>query len=227
MNWKRFNNSVSTAFLRTLLIGINIIFLFSGAVLFLVGFVVRNQLSTFLDISSETSSSAPYVLIGLGLIIFFIGLFAFWSTMKGVVVALYIYSVIVFIIFISEIVLAVMVLHKKNSLEDTFKGSLTKIINDYPKQPGAQSVDQLQSMLSCCGIKSYTDWFDTNYGQALAQVPESCCKKNLLYPCNRTHLHSILSHQSLPSDIHLQLLGVMLSCCLASSLRKQRYEPVE
>ncbi|CAF1090218.1 unnamed protein product, partial [Didymodactylos carnosus] len=63
---------------------------FSGAVLFLVGIVVRNQIATFLDISPESSSSAPYILIGLGLIIFFIGLLAFWSTVKGVVIVLHV-----------------------------------------------------------------------------------------------------------------------------------------
>jgi hypothetical protein len=39
------------------------LFQISGGILFLLGIALRSQLSTFLDITPETSSSAPYILV--------------------------------------------------------------------------------------------------------------------------------------------------------------------
>ncbi|CAF0883331.1 unnamed protein product [Adineta steineri] len=201
MDWHRFHASASIALLRTLLICINIIFVISGGVLFLLGVVVRSQLSTFLDITPEMSSSTPFILIGLGLIIFFIGLFAFWCTLKGHIALLYVYSSVVFLIFVAEILLAVTVLMKQKTYEETFKASLSGVMQQYPKEPMASHVDRLQNVLSCCGVDSYTDWFSTPYGEPLRQVPESCCKKTLNHTCSRKDLRK----EYLPADINADL----------------------
>jgi len=218
--------------------------------LFLLGVLLRSQLSTFLDITPEMSSSSPYILIGLGLIIFFIGLFAFWCTIKGHVTLLYIYSTVVFLIFVAEILLAVTVLMKQQTYEETFKTSLRNVMEQYPRQPMASHVDRLQNALSCCGVDSYMDWFQTPYGSVF-QVPESCCKKSLNHTCARMELKK----GYLPADINADgcyltvisaiksnypvfggiiiaialfpLIGVILACCLARQMRKQRYEQVD
>ncbi|CAF2722168.1 unnamed protein product [Rotaria sp. Silwood2] len=251
MDWHRFHASASIALLRTLLICINIIFLISGGILFLLGVVLRSQLSIFLDITPEMSSSSPYILIGLGLIIFFIGLFAFWCTIKGHVTLLYIYAIVVFLIFVAEILLAVTVLMKQQTYEETFKTSLSNVMRQYPNEPMASHVDRLQNALLCCGIDSYTDWFQTPYGSILLQVPESCCKKSLNHTCTRKDLKK----EYLPADINANgcyatvisaiknnypifggiiivialfpLIGVILACCLARQMSKQRYEQVD
>ncbi|CAF3180202.1 unnamed protein product [Rotaria socialis] len=251
MDWHRFHTSASIALLRTLLICINIIFVISGGILFMLGILLRSQLAIFLDITPEMSSSAPYILIGLGLIIFFIALFAFWCTIKGRVAMLYIYAVVVFLIFAAEIFLAVAVLMKQQTYEETFKTSLGNIIRQYPNEPTATHVNRLQIALSCCGIDSYTDWFQTTYGSELRQVPESCCKKSLNHSCARTDLKK----EYLPADINSKgcyetvkvaiknnypvfgaiiiaialfpLIGAILACCLGRQMSKQRYEQVD
>ncbi|UJR26667.1 hypothetical protein I4U23_007984 [Adineta vaga] len=250
MDWNRFHASASIALLRTLLICINVIFVFSGGILFLLGIVLRGKLSTLLDITPEMSSSAPYILIGLGLIIFFIGLFAFWCTLKGHVALLYLYSTVVFLIFAAEILLAVTVLMKQQTYVDTLKSSLTNVMREYENEPMKSHVDRLQETLSCCGVDSYEDWFQTPYGQTLLQVPVSCCKKDLNHECS----HVNLKKGYLQADINTNgcyatvigviknnypifggiiivialfpLIGVILACCLARQMRKQRYEQV-
>jgi small-conductance mechanosensitive channel len=251
MDWHRFHASASIALLRTLLICINIIFLISGGILFLLGVVLRSQLSTFLDITPEMSSSSPFILIGLGLIIFFIGLFAFWCTLRGHVKLLYIYSTVVFLIFVAEILLAVTVLMKQQTYEETFKTSLNKVMQLYPDEPMASHVDRLQNALSCCGIDTYEDWFQTPYGSQLRQVPASCCKKTLNHTCVRTNLlkeylqadintdgcystviSAIKSNYPVFGGIIIAialfpLIGAILACCLARQMSKQRYEQVD
>ncbi|CAF0766340.1 unnamed protein product [Adineta ricciae] len=222
----------------------------SGGILFLLGIVLRGQLSTLLDITPEMSSSAPYILIGLGLIIFFIGLFAFWCTVKGHIALLYIYSTVVFLIFVAEVLLAVTVLMKQQTYEDTFKTSLSNVMQQYPNEPMASHVDRLQNVLSCCGVDSYEDWFQTQYGEQLLRVPTSCCKKSLNHTCSNANLRK----EYLAADINTNgcyatviaaiksnypifggiiiaialfpLVGVILACCLANQMRKQRYEQV-
>ncbi len=66
----------------------------------------------------------------------------------------------------------------------------------------------LPLQLSCCGIHSYTDWFETPYGIAISQVPASCCKNPLNHSCIRTYLK-----QNLPTDINenVRILLLILS----------------
>ncbi len=52
--------------------------------------------------------------------------------------------------------------------------------------------------LSCCGIDSYTDWFETPYGNVSSQVPISCCYKSLNHTCVRKDLEKY----NLPTDIN-------------------------
>ncbi|CAF4410012.1 unnamed protein product, partial [Adineta steineri] len=70
--------------------------------------------------------------IGLGLIIFFIGLFAFWCTLKGHIALLYVYSSVVFLIFVAEILLAVTVLMKQKTC--TPKNNIYFLNHSFPKK---------------------------------------------------------------------------------------------
>jgi len=123
-------------------------------------------------------------------------------------------------------------------------------MEQYPNKPMNMHVDRLQKALSCCGIDSYTDWFETPYGSTLSQVPASCCQKSLNHTCIRTDLK-----ENLPIDININgcyetvisaiknnypifggiilvaalfpLIGIFLACCLARQMRKHRYERVD
>jgi len=149
-----------------------------------------------------------------------------------------------------EILLAIVVSMRKRTYENTFKTSVKKIMQQYPHRPMSSYVDRLQKALSCCGIDSYADWFQTPYGSVLSQVPESCCNKLLDHTCTRTDLKENLS-----SDINTNgcyatvisaikshypafggiiigtalfpLIGIILACCLARQMRKHRYEQID
>jgi len=251
MTWRRVHTSASLALLRTLLFFVNLIFILSGGLLILLGLVLRSNFKEFLEITPEMKSSSPYVLIGLGIAIFVIGLLAFWCTIKGQISLLYIYSIVILLILLAEVVLAVSVLMKKQTYENTFKTSVRRVMQQYPRRSMSFHIDHLQRTLSCCGVDSYTDWFETPYGSARNQVPQSCCVKLLNHTCVRTNLNGT----DLPRDININgcyptvlsaiksnypifggvimaialfpLMGIVLSCCLAHQLGKHRYEPVD
>lgn len=250
MNWHRVHASASIAMLRTLLLAVNAVFIISGGILFILGILLRGQFPNLDDITPEMRSFSPYILMTLGLVIFFIGLFAFWCTIRGHIAMLYVYSCIVLLIFITEILLAVTVLMRKQTYENTFKSSVRRIMQQYPRQPMNTYVDRLQTTLTCCGIDTYADWFQTTYGSTFHQVPASCCKLSLNQTCDRINL----KEDVVPADINskgcyttvlssiksnypifggiiivialIPLLGAILACGLVGQLGKHRYEPV-
>jgi len=130
MNWHQFHSSASVALLRTLLFFVNFTFMISGGILILLGTVLQSQLKELFEITPEINSASPYILIGLGLVIFFIGLWAFWCTVKGHITLLYIYSIVILLIFIVEIILAITVLMRKRTYEYTFKTGVKKLWNN-------------------------------------------------------------------------------------------------
>ncbi|CAF4460293.1 unnamed protein product, partial [Adineta steineri] len=70
----------------------NVIFMFTGGILILLGIAIRSHFQDFLDITPDMSSTSPYILIGLGVIILLVGFSAFWCTFKGHVTLLYVVS---------------------------------------------------------------------------------------------------------------------------------------
>ncbi|UJR22420.1 hypothetical protein I4U23_025480 [Adineta vaga] len=251
MTWRHVQTSASLAFLRTLLFFVNLIFILSGGLLVILGIALRSHFKEFLEITPEMKSSSPYVVMGLGIAVLFIGLLAFWCTIRGHITLLYIYSIIILLILIAEVILAVTIIMKKQTYESSFKTSVRKIMLQYPRTSMSSHVDHLQRALSCCGVDSYTDWFETSYGSSQNQVPLSCCKKSLNHTCIRTNLQK----DNLPTDLNINgcyptvlsaiksnypifggiilaialfpLMGIILSCCLAHQLSKHRYEPVD
>ncbi|CAF1073776.1 unnamed protein product [Adineta steineri] len=251
MNWQRFQTSASLALLRTLLFCVNVIFMFTGGILILLGIAIRSHFQDFLDITPDMSSTSPYILIGLGVIILLVGFSAFWCTFKGHVTLLYVYSVVILLVLIAEVVLAGTIFMRKRTYEQTFKTVVRKVMQQYPRRPMKSHIDHLQRGLQCCGIDSYADWFETPYGGTHHQVPQSCCKQLSNHTCMRTDLEK----ENLLNDIHTNgcystvilaiksnylvfggiimtialfpLTGIILACCLAHQLSKHRYERVD
>jgi len=222
----------------------------SGGILVLLGITLRYQLKDFIGLTPEINTASPYFIIGLGLFIFFVGLLAFWCTAKGHVTFLYIYSMMIFLILLIEVLLAVTVIMRKQTYEDAFKTGVKRVMNHYPHKPLTKQIDRLQKTLQCCGIMSYKDWLETPFGNSSSLVPASCCKKSLNTTCARTNLvdetHAtdinqngcyekvtvfIQKNYPIFGSIILgmalfPLVAIVLSCCLAHQMGKHRYEQV-
>ncbi|XP_064652782.1 tetraspanin-18-like isoform X2 [Lineus longissimus] len=175
----------------------NIIFFLVGAVLLGVGIwvVVDNTyLMAFINnfntggvnVGGLLSSSA-YVLIAFGAFIFVVGFLGCCGAWKESKCLLGIYSVIVGIILLVEIVaviLAAVYYDQAVSLAKTFL--LSTIYTEYDGTANSANAvslawDYAQITFSCCGLDNYTD-FDsaTNWNKTSAAgsmvIPPSCCK---------------------------------------------------
>ncbi|KAL0968847.1 hypothetical protein UPYG_G00272650 [Umbra pygmaea] len=122
----------------------------------------------------------------------------------------------------------------------------TTMVENY-QQPGedavTRAVDKLQQEFKCCGSSSYSDWSGSSWILKPAndrKVPDSCCKTPSEHCGRRDHPSNIyrleggciskletfiLSQLQILGAVgigvaFLQLLGMMLVCCLYRSLKE-------
>lgn len=240
-------------FLKTLLMVFNFIFWVAGVIILAVGVWIRVDLYKYMQVAANYYHETPYVLIGIGAGIVLIGILACCCTKKGHAALLYIFSLFLFVIFIAMLAVGIAGLIYKGKIEQEFGDGLEDAMEKYAKDdPHAQkAMDSVQVGLKCCGKDSFADWFKF---LANSSVPLSCCKdQTKTDTCKNTELDEAAKPETL--DIHtdgclpeatqfvkgkfaiiggvclgfafLQLLGALLSCCLAKNINKNKYEAVQ
>lgn len=206
--------------------------------------------------TANYSSNVAFALIGIGAVIVVVGMLGCCCTYKGNTVLLYMYAAFLVIIFIAELASGIAGFVFKSHLEDNMKSGLDDAILKYDADKDiAKALDSIQSTLHCCGVEKYTDWFSTPWekgqiGKQMA-VPESCCDQTAP-KCQNTNLPAKYTNDTLTiykkgcSSLMIDfigtnfgimggtviglaffmLLGALLSCCLAKSINKAKYEQV-
>lgn len=244
MNPKRFGTAAFTALLKTILMIFNIVFTAFGIVFLAVGIY---GMRAFKDVFSFAPGQAIYLpIICIGIFMSIVGVLSLWCTPKGVTWLLYLYSGVIFILFLTIFTISTIFLVRRDSFEHTIKDGMNKTINNYPANK--ETIDLLQKHIHCCGLNDFRDWFGTAWANGNKTVPLSCCKVDEK-KCN----HENISQNS--ADIYQKgcykiledaieenylliggigfasaviiLFGSLLTCCLSSNLKKNRYEEVE
>lgn len=233
---KRLQTVATMACMKTLLMVFNFVFWLTGIAILAVGIWMVVELYKYMELSTEFSASAPYVLIGTGALIILVGSLACCCTVKGQPVLLYIYGGFLLVIFMLEISAGVSVyIYREKLLEGFDKGlsqSIATYMTDHEK---ANDFDLMQSTLHCCGNKNYEDWFNSSYHR----VPLSCC---IHEGCKTDDPDAIYQQgcfnkvvEFLSGNIgsvggsalgvaFFPLVGVILACCLAKNINKAKYE---
>nr|CAB3267307.1 tetraspanin-7 [Phallusia mammillata] len=240
--------------LKMLLVIFTIIFCIVGIGILAMGVYSKVQLSGYILLSSQQYSMAPYVMIGFGAFIFLVGLIGCCATAKSNTCLLRTYGILLGVIFIAELVGAIAVVVLRVKISSGFQQGMLHAMTNYnittTDYKGA--VDQAQTMLKCCGATNYTDYW-TQCGWDEYYVPGSCCSnktacgnaktiavspladvaKSTVYV---TGCHSLVfglvDHNlgiiigSMFGVAAFQLIGLILSCCLASSINSNKYELV-
>uniref|UniRef100_F6WHA2 Tetraspanin n=1 Tax=Ciona intestinalis TaxID=7719 RepID=F6WHA2_CIOIN len=225
--------------MKTLLAIFTLIFLVIGIALLVAGTYSKISLTSYNLLSTTDFTSVPYVMIGVGAFIVVVGLAGCCATMKGNTCLLRTYAVCLGVVFLAEVVGALAVIISRNKINNGFEAGMQNAMKKY-KTDGAYktAVDNAQKTLHCCGSNNYTDYY-TLPGWNPNTVPMSCCS-NLTY-C-KEHL---VDNKGCPQLVFgvvnknlgivigsmfgvafFQLVGLILSCCLASSINANKYELV-
>jgi len=189
-------------------------------------------------------------LIGAGVLVTVIGFLGCCGALKEQVCMLKSFAVILGILFLVELGGSITGYIFRHKIKSGFSEGLKTALDDYKQDGFKEAWDGLQSKLHCCGNKNYSDWFYKDWSTKQTgnySVPESCCVKTEAN-CNK----NVTSH---PGTIYtegcygkavtffedklliiggvalgiavFQIIGVALSCCLASSVQhSSKYELV-
>uniref|UniRef100_A0A3Q0S2X3 Tetraspanin n=1 Tax=Amphilophus citrinellus TaxID=61819 RepID=A0A3Q0S2X3_AMPCI len=224
---------------KYLLFIFNFIFWICGLALVVLGIVVQVSLHNTYKINDPSASGAPIILIGVGLVIFFISFFGCCGAFKENYCMVTTFAVLLSLIIIIEIAAAIVGYVFRNKLSTIVQDSVTDMMNNYNKSKSEfkEAVDKLQQSMKCCGANSSADW--KGIIPDGKSVPDSCCV-NVTKGCGTGAMYDSAKvfqegctaavEAALKTNILwvivaaiviavLQLLGIVFACILMKGIR--------
>jgi len=223
---------------KFLLFFFNFIFWLCGLALIIVGILVQVTFHKTLMIKDASASAIPIVIIGVGVVIFFIAFFGCCGAWKENYCMVTTFVLLLSLIIIVEIGAAIAGYIYRGKLSAVVQESLTDMIKKYnTTEEMAKAVNQLQTDLKCCGVNSSADW--GSYMPDGNSVPDSCCVNNTkdcgrgtMTDASKVHQQGCQTavEQLLRKNIQwiivaaliiafLQIMGVVFSCMLMRGIR--------
>ncbi|XP_071752617.1 CD151 antigen [Centroberyx gerrardi] len=244
-------NTCGTVCLKYLLFIFNVLFWLAGGAVLAVGVWTVVEKSEYISLlNSGYYSASAYILIAAGAIVVVTGIIGCCATLKEMKSLLIVYFILLFCIFLLEVVAGVLAYINYQELDEELRQNLRETMQQKYQQPGeesiTQAVDKLQQEFKCCGSKNSSDWSASVWIQAVENkrlVPDSCCKTPTDYCGQRDHPSNIYKVEGgcimkledfILSQLHilgavaigiafLQLVGMMFTCCLYRNLKEEPY----
>lgn len=224
---------------KFLLFFFNFIFWICGLALIVVGVLVQMALHKSITIRDASASGAPIVLIGIGVVIFFIAFFGCCGAWKENYCMVTTFAIFLSLIIIVEIAAAIAGYVFRNKLSTVVQDSLTDMISNYKNGSAEfrEAVDGLQRDFKCCGVNSSTDW--RGFSPQGNSVPDSCCK-NITKGCGEGSMTDAVKvyqkgcHDAFEAFLKkniqwvvvaalviafLQIMGIIFACLLMRGIR--------
>ncbi|XP_070596557.1 CD63 antigen [Erythrolamprus reginae] len=214
----------------------NFIFWLCGIALIALGIYVQIELKNTLVMTGPASASAaPIVILSVGVIVFFISFFGCCGAVKENYCMVTTFAVLLTIIFLVEIAAAITGYIFKDKVKAVIKDEIHQEMNNYNISAVKKSLDTLQQKYNCCGINSYTDWYNVTDFKP-GEVPASCCKKDMNCTKNPTpentfeegcvkkiedwmRKHIVIVAAVALGIAFFELLGIIFACCLMKGIR--------
>ncbi|XP_075991633.1 tetraspanin-7-like [Anticarsia gemmatalis] len=233
----QFKNVAVIACLKTFLFVFNIVFWLTGLLLLIVGLWAEFDLHKYMELSPEFSGTAPHVMIGIACLIVLVSSIAFSCIIKGQPVLLYIYGGFLACIFMMDAGVGAAVACYRDTFAKSLRDGLTQTISTNSMHK--TNFDFAQETLHCCGVSNYTDWMRLSPQKV---IPISCCheSKNCV-TANYSEVYQRGCYEVISEYLEnnidilvgiaigtafLPLVGTVLSCFLASYIKKSKYDAV-
>nr|AJF38198.1 cd63 [Locusta migratoria] len=222
---------------KYLLFTFNLLFVISGIVIVSVGALALSNFSSYDPFFGGTVIAGPIVLLIVGVIVFIVAFFGCCGALKENHCMVVTFSVLLLIIFAMELGGGIAGYVLKEVLKDDVDNQLNSTLSKYGSNEDiTKSWDIMQTDLHCCGINGPDDWI-----KAGMKIPASCCSSgnHVNEVCGSPpftngcveSLENFITHRAVVLGgvgigiAFVQLVGVILACCLAKSIRKE-YETV-
>uniref|UniRef100_A0A674NK73 Tetraspanin n=1 Tax=Takifugu rubripes TaxID=31033 RepID=A0A674NK73_TAKRU len=192
-----------------------------GVALIVVGVLAQFALHNTYRIKDASASGVPIVIIGVGVVIFFIAFFGCCGAWKENYCMITTFAILLALVIIVEIAAAIAGYVFRNKVRSAFHQ------DDFRK-----TVDKMQEDLKCCGMNSSSDW--RTFADDGNSVPDSCCI-TVAKGCGKNKMsdpsgcHDVIV-DLLKSNIQwvivaalviafLQLMGLVFACLLMRGIR--------
>ncbi|XP_075969226.1 CD63 antigen-like [Anticarsia gemmatalis] len=247
------NLEVGMKCIKYMLLCITAIFVLTSALIISVGttiYAIYHDVSFFLD--DYFFSPATFVIV-IGIIMLFVSLFGCIGALKESTCLVNIFAVILSVVFILEIAAAIAAYSLRNQVTDMLDEKLRTTLPIYYENKEVEGAfDFIQSRLNCCGVDSYMDWGNvappsTVSGISISNitVPNSCCAETQYQTVGDIEIEEcvkLYANGCLPRVFYLvyqsagllgagamtiafiQIIGIVFSFSLASSIRKAKSE---
>ncbi|KAG6442161.1 CD63 antigen [Manduca sexta] len=247
------NLEVGMKCIKYMLLCITAIFVLTSALIISVGttiYAIYHDVSFFLE--DHFFSPATFVIV-IGVIMLFVSLFGCIGALKESTCLVNIFAVILSIVFVLEIAASIAAYALRGQVTTMLDTNLRDTMPKYYRNPEVQDAfDFIQSRLNCCGVDSYLDWSDVfpptgvnGISVANISVPNSCCAESRFEIVDNTQIDEcvkLYANGCLPRVFYLvyqsagllgagamtiafiQIIGIIFSFSLASSIRKAKNE---
>ncbi|XP_061086893.1 tetraspanin-14-like isoform X2 [Conger conger] len=187
MHYYRPQNSEVSCFYKYLMFSYNILFWLAGAGFIAIGFWAWSEKGMLSDLTQVTRTHGldpVWLVLIVGSITFILGFAGCVGALRENICLLKFFSGLICLIFLLEIVAAVLAFIYKDSLKEWINDFFLTNIKAYRDDIDLQNViDSLQRLNSCCGAKEPDDWdlnayfncSETNPSRERCGVPFSCC----------------------------------------------------
>ena len=174
--------------IKYLMLLFNFLFLLSGACLIIIGGLGEMLYGELRDLTEAGFTSATAILIALGAVIAFVSFAGFWGAWRENYSTLKIFSYMLAALLILELGLGFWMYFTHFNIAGFLQEFLKNILKNYEEDKDVRDlIDKVQKKYHCCGMKSYKDWFKSDWNAEQQNsslhfwqnnVPVSCCLPN-------------------------------------------------
>ncbi|CAL8293750.1 unnamed protein product [Boreogadus saida] len=170
---------------KTALVFLNLIFWAAAGVLCYAGAYVFITYDDYDHFFEDVYTLIPAaVIIGVGALLFIIGLIGCYSTVRESPCGLASFVFILLLVFMIEVAVVVLGYIYRAKVEERVNSSIQGVYDEYNgtnSDAASRAIDYVQRQLKCCGIHNYSDWTHTPWfeGSKNNSVPISCCRPDL------------------------------------------------
>ncbi|XP_014368155.2 CD63 antigen [Papilio machaon] len=247
------NLEVGMRCIKYMLLCVTAIFVLTSALIISVGttiYAIYHDVSYFLD--DQLFSPATFIIV-IGVIMLFVSLFGCIGALKESTCLVNIFAVILSVVLVLEVAAAITAYAMRAQVSEMLDDNLRSTLPYYYEKPEIEAAfDFAQSRLNCCGVDSYLDWGEvetpsgiTGISVANITVPNSCCAQSRYTEIEGLEIAEctkLYANGCLPRVIYLvyqsagllgagamtiafiQIIGIVFSFSLASSIRKAKTE---
>ncbi|XP_045491623.1 CD63 antigen-like [Colias croceus] len=247
------NLEVGMKCIKYMLLCVTAIFVLTSALIISVGttiYAIYYDVSFFLY--DQMFSPATFIIV-IGVIMLFVSLFGCIGALKESTCLVNIFAVILSLVLVLELAAAIAAYTLRSQVTGMLDENLRETMPYYYNNAEvAGSFDFIQSRLNCCGVDSYLDWNEVhnapaNEGIAVSNftVPYSCCaqtRTQIVGELEVEECEKLYANGCLPRITYLvyqsagllgagamtiafiQVIGIVFSFSLASSIRKAKSE---